>query len=61
MALYSKYINRTEFNSYEDFYVNYRINVPDKFNFAYDVIDEIANEKPDKIAMIWCDVEEMKK
>ncbi len=61
MALYSKYINRTEFNSYEDFYVNYRINVPDKFNFAYDVIDEIANEKPDKIAMIWCDVEDNEK
>lgn len=58
MALYSKYLNKTEFNSYEDFYVNFRIQVPDKFNFAYDVIDEIANAQPDKVAMVWCSIDD---
>ena len=28
---------------------------PVNFNFAYDVVDEIAAGDPDKIAMVWCD------
>lgn len=24
------------------------------FNFAYDVVDRLATEKPDKLAMVWC-------
>jgi acetyl-CoA synthetase len=38
----SRYCPRTEFDSYEDFYKNYRCNVPADFNFAYDVVDEWA-------------------
>ena len=30
----SRYCPRIEFDSYEDFYANYRCNVPDDFNFA---------------------------
>ena len=30
---------------------------PDNFNFGYDVVDAIANETPDKRAMVWCNVE----
>ena len=48
-------LNRTEFNSYEDFKENFKINIPENFNFAYDVVDEIAAKTPDKIAMVWCD------
>lgn len=46
---------KTDFSSYEDFYANFKINVPENFNFAYDVTDVIANENPDKTALVWCD------
>ncbi len=26
----------------------------ENYNFAYDVVDRLANEKPDKLAMVWC-------
>ena len=32
---------------------NFEILVPDNFNFAYDVVDEMAREHPGKAAMIW--------
>lgn len=50
-----RYISRVDFNSYEDFIENFKINVPDNFNFAYDVVDEIAAATPDKVAIVWCD------
>ena len=30
---------------------------PDNFNFGYDVVDKIANETPEKRALVWCNVE----
>lgn len=30
---------------------------PDNFNFGYDVVDKIADETPDKRALVWCNVE----
>jgi acetyl-CoA synthetase len=50
-----KYIKRTVFNSYEEFKTDFKINIPENFNFAYDVVDEIAIKTPDKRAMVWCD------
>jgi len=50
-----KYCPRIEFDSYEDFYANFQINVPADFNFAYDVVDEWAELEPDKVALLWCD------
>lgn len=35
----------------------FRLTYPDSFNFGYDVVDRIAEETPDKRAMIWCNVE----
>ncbi len=49
-----KYLPRTEFKSYLDFKDNFKINTPDCFNFAFDVVDEIAMRTPDKTAMVWC-------
>lgn len=49
-----KFLPRMEFSSYEDFKSNYMVNLPDHFNFAYDVMDAWAGEAPDKIAMVWC-------
>ena len=51
----SKYCPRIEFDSYEDFFDNFRIEVPENFNFAYDVVDEWARVEPDKRALVWCD------
>lgn len=50
-----RFISRADYSSYEDFSENFRINVPENFNFAYDVVDAIAAQTPDKIAMVWCD------
>ncbi len=50
-----KYVNRIDFRSYEEFKANFKIIIPENFNFAYDVVDLIAAETPDKIAMVWCD------
>ena len=55
MSLLHKFLDKTEFKSYEDFRDNFKINVPENFNFAYDVVDVIARETPDKIALVWCD------
>ncbi len=53
--LLEKYLSRVEFDSYEDFYENFKINVPENFNFAYDVVDYFAEKAPDKRAIVWCD------
>lgn len=50
-----KYCPRIDFDSYEDFYENFRIEVPETFNFAYDVVDEWARVEPEKRALVWCD------
>jgi acetyl-CoA synthetase len=49
-----KYLSQTEFNDYQDFADNFHIQVPENFNFAFDVVDEIAYQTPNKIAMVWC-------
>ena len=51
----SRYCPRIDFESYEDFFENYRCNVPDDFNFAYDVVDEWAKLQPEKPALLWTD------
>ncbi|MDR0324352.1 MAG: AMP-binding protein [Treponema sp.] len=55
MTLLDKYLPRTEFDSYEDFYKNFTINIPENFNFGYDVIDVLAEEKGNERALQWCD------
>ena len=47
------FLPRTEFSSYEDFIENYRLDIPENFNFAYDVMDAIARKTPDARAMVW--------
>ncbi len=48
---YKKYVNES-FDS-NGILNKFEINVPDNFNFGYDVIDAIAIEEPEKLAMIW--------
>lgn len=53
--LLDKYLPRIEFDSYEDFKQNYRVNVPETFNFGFDIVDEWAKQEPEKKALVWCD------
>ncbi|MCG2828685.1 AMP-binding protein [Methanothermobacter sp. K4] len=53
-ALIHEFVNRVEFDSYEDFHDNFQIKIPENFNFAYDVVDRYAEIEPDKTAIVWC-------
>ncbi len=48
-----KFLDKTKFDSYEDFMANFHVNVPEDFNFGYDVVDAWAAVEPDKQALLW--------
>ena len=48
-----RFVKQTEFNSHEDFIKNLKIEVPENFNFGYDVVDAWAAEQPGKNAILW--------
>ncbi len=50
-----QFLSQVSYSSYEDFAQSFRINAPERFNFAYDVVDRIARETPDRSALVWCD------
>lgn len=49
----SRFLSRTDFKSMDDMARNYHINVPENFNFGYDVVDGWAAERPEKNAILW--------
>ena len=51
----NKFLSKTDYESYEDLYNNFKISIPDNFNFAYDVVDEYAKTEPKREALVWCD------
>jgi acetyl-CoA synthetase len=53
--LLKRFLPKTDFSSYEEFIRDFKINIPEPFNFAYDVMDEMAKLHPDRTAMVWCD------
>lgn len=59
--LLKKFLPRIEFDSYEDFKQNFRINMPEDFNFGYDVVDAWAEAEPEKRALVWCNEEDEEK
>ena len=48
---------KTDFSSYEDFSKNFRLTIPQDFNFTRDVVDYYAVNCPEKRALVWCDDE----
>ena len=54
MNLLHKFLNRTDFEDYDDFAKNVTLTVPDNFNFGFDVVDEYARIAPEKRALVWC-------
>lgn len=49
-----KFLSRIDFDSYEDFKSNYKVNIPEGFNFAYDVVDDWAKQDINKPALLYC-------
>jgi acetyl-CoA synthetase len=52
MSLYQKYC--TEITDGNGVLQKVTVSFPDNFNFGYDVVDVIARETPDKVALVWC-------
>ncbi len=48
-----KYLPKTDFRDYADFMENFKVNVPEDFNFAYDVVDAYAEQNPEKECLLW--------
>ena len=46
-------MKQTTFTSVEDYNKNLEFIIPENFNFAYDVMDAWAEEKPDGLAILW--------
>lgn len=53
--LLDRFLPRIDFNSYEDFKENYKVNVPNDFNFGFDIVDAWAKQDKQKVALVWCD------
>ncbi len=55
MSVYKQYCNEVtdEKGNLQKLTLEY----PDNFNFGYDVVDKIAEETPNKRAMVWCNIE----
>ncbi|MCE5200415.1 MAG: AMP-binding protein [Armatimonadota bacterium] len=53
--LLGRYLPRIDFDSYKDFKENFNINIPENFNFGFDIVDEYARLDPEKVALVWCD------
>ncbi|MGN0741214.1 MAG: AMP-binding protein, partial [Candidatus Fimadaptatus sp.] len=51
--MYKEYVTRSKFSTYEDFLRNFRLKVPERFNFAFDVVDRMARECPNDRALLW--------
>ena len=48
-----RFLKQTSFSSIEDYNKSLEFVIPENFNFAYDVMDEWAKEKPEALAMLW--------
>ena len=50
-----RFLKKAKFDSYDDYVQNGAPIVPENFNFSYDVIDVLAKENPNDIALLWTD------
>ena len=48
-----RFLKQTTFTSVEDYNKNLEFIIPENFNFAYDVMDVWAEEKPEGLAILW--------
>ena len=50
---FKRFLKQDHFDNYDDYRQNAVPRAPENFNFAYDVVDVIADENPDKLALLW--------
>jgi acetyl-CoA synthetase len=55
--LLKKFLPQIEFPSYGEFQEKFTINVPETFNFGFDVVDAWAEAEPEKRALLWVNEE----
>ena len=48
-----RFVKQTKYASQEDFRKNFKVEVPENFNFGYDIVDAWAEEQPEKNAILW--------
>lgn len=53
MHMLDTYLKQRDFDSYEDFHNNFQLILPERFNFAFDVVDRWAAEQPEKRALVY--------
>ena len=52
---YLNYADATDFHSYEALTSDFKIRIPERFNFAYDVVGSLAGTHPEQTALVYCD------
>lgn len=52
--LCEKFLEKADYSDYYDLKKNYKICIPENFNFAYDVADFYALQEPERRALVWC-------
>lgn len=45
-------MEKQKYGSYEEFCAEYKTEVPENYNFAFDCVDKIAADDPSRLAMI---------
>lgn len=55
---YEDYLICDESGDWQKTHDSFSLNIPENFNFAYDVIDRFAQDAPDTEALVWCDEHE---
>ena len=50
-----RFLTQTSFASEKDYAKHLHFKIPENFNFAYDVMDVWATERPDNLALLWTD------
>ena len=48
-----RFVKQTKYASQQDFRKNFKVEVPENFNFGYDIVDAWAAEQPEKNAILW--------
>ncbi|MBE6564109.1 MAG: acetyl-CoA synthetase [Ruminococcaceae bacterium] len=61
MTFLDRYLPRKDFKDYKDFKANYQLNIPESFNFAFDIVDGYAKEDPDKLALLYYNDDKVEK
>lgn len=54
MQLVKTYLPRIEFSDYADFKENFKITIPENFDFSRDIVDVWAENEPNKRALLYC-------